>query len=125
MDSANADKTVGSQPKSPTNGKFYTFAKMVASISVISSTKEMNPITRKSMSKLEILLALWNSRHLKKPENTRQVWQSVHPSHTFVSYFRVFQMSVIRCVWPPFLKLSCITDFDTFFLVLGFVSVVD
>ena len=29
------------------------------------------------------------------------------------------------CVWPTALKLGCITNFDTLFLVMGFISVVD
>ena len=29
------------------------------------------------------------------------------------------------CVWPTALKLGCITKFDTFFLVMGFSSLVD
>ena len=29
------------------------------------------------------------------------------------------------CVWPTALKLSCITNFDMLFLVMGFISLVD
>ena len=45
--------------------------------------------------------------------------------HTFVSYFRVFQMSTIPRVWPTALKLGCIINFDTLFLLMGFFSLVD
>ena len=46
--------------------------------------------------------------------------------HTFVSYFWVFQMSIISraCVWPAALKLRCSTNFDMLFLVMGFISLV-
>ena len=42
--------------------------------------------------------------------------------HTFVSHFRVFQMSAIPRVWPTALKLGCITNLDTLFLVMGFMK---
>ena len=42
-----------------------------------------------------------------------------------LSYFRVFQMSTISCVWPTALKLGCIANFDMVFLVMGFISLVD
>ena len=29
------------------------------------------------------------------------------------------------CVWPTALKFGCITNFDTLFLVMGFISLVD
>ena len=29
------------------------------------------------------------------------------------------------CVWPTALKLGCVTNLDTFFLVMGFISLVD
>ena len=45
--------------------------------------------------------------------------------HTFVSYFRVFQMSTIPRVWPTALKPGCVTNFDMLFLVMGFISLVD
>ena len=44
--------------------------------------------------------------------------------HTFVSYFLVFQMSAITRVWPTALKLGCVTNFDTLFLMMGFISLV-
>ena len=45
--------------------------------------------------------------------------------NTFVSYFRVFQMSTIPRVWPTALKLGCITNLDMLFLIMGFISLVD
>ena len=45
--------------------------------------------------------------------------------HTFVSYFRVFQMSTISRVWPTALKLGCITNLDMLFLMMGFISLID
>ena len=45
--------------------------------------------------------------------------------HTFVSYFRVFQMSTIPRLWPIDLKLGCLINFDKLFLVMGFSSLVD
>ena len=47
--------------------------------------------------------------------------------HTFVSYFGVFQMSTISRVfaYSTALKLGCITNFDTLFLVMGFISLVN
>ena len=39
--------------------------------------------------------------------------------HTCVSSFRVFQVSTISGVWPTPLKLGCVTNFDTLFLVMG------
>ena len=39
--------------------------------------------------------------------------------HTFVSYFRGFQMStILRVLWPTALKLGCIANFDMLFLVM-------
>ena len=54
-----------------------------------------------------------------------QIWHPMPDCHTFVSYFRVFQMSTIPRVWLTALKLGCITNFDMLFLVMGFVSLVD
>ena len=34
-------------------------------------------------------------------------------------------MSTIPCVSPTALQLGCITNFDMFFLVMGFISLVD
>ena len=52
--------------------------------------------------------------------------------HTFVSYFIFYffvflggQISTISCVWPSALKLGCITNVDTLFLVMGFISLVE
>ena len=60
---------------------------------------------------------MWNGRHLKK-----QMYGSPD-YHTFVSYFWVFQMSTISCVFrPTALKLGCITNFDMLFLVMGIIS---
>ena len=42
--------------------------------------------------------------------------------HTFVSYFRVFQMSAF---WPAALKFDCISNFDMLSLVMGLISLVN
>ena len=34
-------------------------------------------------------------------------------------------MSAIPHVWPTFLKLGCVTNFDTLFLVMRFICLVD
>ena len=50
----------------------------------------------------------------------------IRRGHTFVSYFPGFSnVYHFACVWPTALKLGCITNFDTLFLVMGFISLVD
>ena len=34
-------------------------------------------------------------------------------------------MSTISRVWPTAMKLGCVTNFDTLFLMMGFISLVD
>ena len=43
-------------------------------------------------------------------------------SLTLPSFSNVYHFA---CVWPTALKLGCITNLDTFFLVMGFISLVD
>ena len=90
---------------------------LLISINLISSTKEMNPITRKTMSKLVTQLSFravgqthaeWQT--FEKLENKRQMngsqslllefFKCLPDCHTFVSYFRVSQSHHIctRCV---------------------------
>ena len=40
----------------------------------------------------------------------------------FSGFSNVYHFS---CVWPTALKLGCMTNFDTLFLVMGFISLVD
>ena len=78
--------------------------RLLISINCISSTKEMNPITRKSVFKLvkRPSFRAVGQTHAKwltfeKPENKRQMYGSHYL--TFVSYFWVFQMSTISLVF--------------------------
>ena len=64
----------------------------------MSSTKEMNPITRKSMSKLVL------QPSFRAVGQTHAKWQTCRSTHAwllywFVSYFWVFQMSTIPRVF--------------------------
>ena len=56
--------------------------------------------------------------------------------HTFVSYcLTAIHLSLIfgfikclyhsACVWPTALKLGCVSNLDTLFLVMGLISLVD
>ena len=46
-------------------------------------------------------------------------------SNSIFSYFRVFQVLTISCVWPTALKLGCVTNLDTLFLMMGFIYLID
>ena len=110
-------------------------------INLISSTNPMNPITRRSIAKLVNKMA-----ERLQAENKINVWQSVHPSLTviqkrdiymavnppkpycrtflyFFLYFIFFSFCHITCVWPTFLKLGIVANFDMFFLFLVLVQI--
>ena len=86
---------------------FMQIWRLLISINWISLTKEINPITRKSVSKLVTRPSFiaWpntrNCRHLKNPKIRDKCTAIRHgqTDHTFVSYFRVFQMSTISRVF--------------------------
>ena len=92
--------------------KVCLFSWLLISINLISSTKEMNPITRKTMSKLvtQPSFRAVGQTHAENPENKRhmngsqslllEVFKCLPDCHTFVSYFRVSQSChiCIRCV---------------------------
>ena len=46
---------------------------------------------------------------------------TIHLSLIF-GFFNVYHFA---CVWPTALKLGCTSNFDTLFLVMGFISLVD
>ena len=97
----------------------------------------MNPIMRKSMSKLVIPPSFravgqthveWQT--FETPENKRQnnVWQSGMGRLTTILCLLFSGFSNVchsACVWPTALKLGCIANFDMLFLVMGFISLVD
>ena len=92
------------------------------------------PITRKSMSKLVMQPSFRaeGQTHVKwqtfeKPENKRNVWQSVYPSLTAIHsslIFRFLQMCTISHVFGQQL-LNLATNFDMLFLMIGFISLVN
>ena len=97
--------------------------RMLISINWISSTKEMNTITRKSMSKLVTSLRAVGQTHteweiIEKLENTRQMYGRVHGPVDICLLFSGFSnVYHFACVWPTALKLGCLTNFDMLFLI--------
>ena len=51
------------------------------------------------------------------------VTKSVYPCVTAIHLSLIFRF--FKCVWPKALKLGCVTNLDTLFLVMGFISLVD
>ena len=87
--------------------------------------KSMSLVIQSSFRALGQMQVKWQT--FEKSENKRQMYGSrawMADYHTFVSYFRGFQMSTILRVCPTAPKLGCITNFDTLFLVMGFISLV-
>ena len=98
--------------------------RLLISINGISSIKEMNPITRKSVSKLVTqpsfravgqTHAEWQT--FEKPENKRQI---MYGSQAWVDWVPYIFSNVCHfvCVWTTARKLGCITNLDMLFLVM-------
>ena len=74
------------------------------------------------------ILKIHAVRHLESPENKRQIDMAVRHDRQpyicllFSGFSNVYHFA---CVWPTALKLGCVTNLDTFFLVMGFISLVD
>ena len=93
----------------------------------------MNPIMRKSLSKLVIPPSFravgqthveWQT--FETPENKRQMYGSQACRLTTICLLFSGFSNVCHsaCVWPTALKLGCIANFDMLFLVMGFISLV-
>ena len=96
------------------------------------TTKEMNPIMRKSVSKLVMQprFRAVGQTHVKwqtfeKPENKRQMYGSESTRHKFLLFSGFSNVYHFACVWSTAPKLGRVTNLDTLFLVMGFISLVD
>ena len=96
------------------------------------STKEMNPITRKNIPKLEIKPG-FRDVHQKPAEwetleNTkiRDKCKAVSLSAIHLSrIFGVFKCPPLRVYLACFLKLACVDNCDMRFVVIGIIYLVD
>ena len=107
---------------------------LLISINLILSSKEINPITRKSVSKLVMQPSFravnrteWQT--FEKLENKRQMYGSrawvdwlPYICLLFSFFFNVYHFACVCCTA---LKLGCITNFEVLFLVMGLISLVD
>ena len=62
-----------------------------------------------------------NGRHLKNPKMRDKRMVVSHLSLIF-EFSNVYHSA---CVWPSTLKLGCVSNLDTLFLVMGLISLVE
>ena len=78
-----------------------------AGSAIVSLTKEMNPITRESMT-------------FEKTENKRQMYGS-GSTQACLLFSGFSNVCHFTCIWPRALKLGCVTNVDMLFLTNGFI----
>ena len=71
------------------------------------------------------MLDIWKPRKYETNICSRSVYPCLTANCLELVFSGFSNVYYSACVWPTVLKLGCVTNFSTLFLVMGFISLID